>query len=41
MTIEEIKACGADINSRMASLEKFLKIDENKQKIKEIEQVMS
>lgn len=41
MTIEEIKTRGEDVIHRLDQLAKFLKIEENKQEIAEIEKTMS
>ncbi len=41
MTIEEIRQKGSDAASRMEQLAKFLKIEETRQQIKEIEEIMA
>jgi len=41
MTIEEIRQKGQDVTARLEQLSTFLKIDETKQKIKDIEAVMA
>ena len=41
MTIDEIRTRGEDVISRLEQLAKFLKIDDNKKEIAEIEQIMA